>query len=171
MGSTVADSIDEYINSYSQVAKHPRVIARDIRSLKNWMAGWPNAIPDEESGYLNEKDDLVYVVPKSETSISRKFKDFAVLGRPWFRRYSKGHPTYVMDCITLYDEEKAEAFFARATLLLGLAMFIGPLWILEFVSGPLSRLGVITSFIVLFIVLVSVMTTARPFESLAAAAG
>lgn len=168
---TIADSVDDYVNTYSQLATRPRVAARDIRSLKRWIAGWPNAILDEEMGYIDQTDDLVYVAQKSESSVNRNFKDFALLGRPWFRRYPKEKMEYTMENVSLHDEERAEAFFTRATMLLGLAMLIGPLWILESVSGPLQRLGVITSFILLFFILVSFITTAKPFESLAAAAG
>jgi hypothetical protein len=73
--------------------------------------------------------------------------------------------------LMLWNEQHAQAFFTKATMVVGLGMLIGPLWVLEFVNGPLQRLGVITAFVVLFLFLLSVATTARPIESLAGAAG
>jgi hypothetical protein len=52
----------------------------------------------------------------------------------------------------------------------GLAMLIGPLWILESIADSKTRLGVITAFVVAFTVLVSSVTVAKHFEVLAATA-
>jgi hypothetical protein len=49
-------------------------------------------------------------------------------------------------------------------------MLIVPLWVLAITEGIMKRLGVITGFIVLFLGLIAFTTTARSFESLAAAA-
>lgn len=54
----------------------------------------------------------------------------------------------------------------------GLAMLIGPLWILDSISNDSKkRLGVITAFVVAFTVLLSSVTVAKHFEVLAATAG
>lgn len=53
-------------------------------------------------------------------------------------------------------------------------MLIGPLWILQHISaselGLKLRLVVITVFLILFTLLLSIITVARPFEVLAATA-
>ena len=49
-------------------------------------------------------------------------------------------------------------------------MLIGPLWILDAVGTRRAQLEVISVFIVVFLVLVSSITVAKPFESLAATA-
>lgn len=60
------------------------------------------------------------------------------------------------------------------TVMLGLAMLIGPLWVLQHLSTHQSnlqaRLGVITGFLALFTILTSLLTVAKPFEVLAATA-
>jgi hypothetical protein len=169
--STDTNREDDFINSYSQIAARARVSIRDIRSVKNWTDSWPNAIKDEEIGYVDQSEDLVYVMQKQDGLLNRKFKDFATIGRPWFRRSPKGDVQPTMENVHLYDEERAESFFGRIMMLFGLLMLISPLWILEFVSRPLPRLGIITSFVLLFYIFLSLMTTARPSECLAAAAG
>ena len=49
-------------------------------------------------------------------------------------------------------------------------MLIAPLWILAFLESQVPRLGVFSALIVLFVVLLSVTTVAKLFESLTAAA-
>ena len=67
-----------------------------------------------------------------------------------------------------------EKFVTCITIALGLAMLIGPLWLLQHFSTTKSnlrlRLIIITVFLVAFTVLLTIITVARPFETLAATA-
>lgn len=166
-----AERLDAYIDSYSRIGTRSSVIARDVQSVETWHEANPSAIHDEELGYLKRRDDLIYVNPKSSDSVLRRLLT-GVTSRsvPWFRRHPSDKQAYDPNITVLHDEERAEAVFAKTTIFVGLLMLIGPIWILEFVAGSLQRLGVITAFILLFLVLVSFATTARAFESLAAAA-
>jgi len=59
------------------------------------------------------------------------------------------------------------------TVVLGLAMLIGPLWLLQHISADQNleaRLGVISGFLCLFTILLSLFTVAKTFEVLAATA-
>jgi hypothetical protein len=49
-------------------------------------------------------------------------------------------------------------------------MFIATFWALNRLGSSLAKLGLIRDFVVLFYVVVALGTTARPFESLGAAA-
>ena len=49
-------------------------------------------------------------------------------------------------------------------------MLVGPLWLLQHLSAQQARLAVITGFLILFTILLSILTVARPFEVLAATA-
>lgn len=49
-------------------------------------------------------------------------------------------------------------------------MLIMPLWVLNFVDGTVTKLGVITVFIATFFALAALATTAKVFETLAATA-
>ena len=76
---------------------------------------------------------------------------------------------------TVYNKESLiDKFVTCATLILGLVMLIGPLWWLQHLAlgAPdlSARLWVITGFLVLFVILLSVLTVAQPFEVLAATA-
>lgn len=58
-------------------------------------------------------------------------------------------------------------------MVLGVGMLVGPLWWLQHLSakdGLKARLAVITGFLIVFTILLSILTVARPFEVLAATA-
>ena len=75
---------------------------------------------------------------------------------------------------TIYNKDSlVDKIVTFITIALGLGMLIGPLWWLQSLSGPnilKTRLEVITGFLVVFAVLLSTLTVAKPFEVLAAAA-
>lgn len=75
---------------------------------------------------------------------------------------------------TIYNKDSVvDKVVTCATMILGLAMIIGPLWLLWHLSDNQnleSRLGAITGFLVLFTILLSVLTVAKPWEVLAATA-
>lgn len=76
---------------------------------------------------------------------------------------------------TVYNKDRFfEKFLTVFTIVIGLAMLIGPLWILQHLSTQPSnlevRLGVITGFIAFFAILTSLFTVAKPYEVLAATA-
>lgn len=63
-----------------------------------------------------------------------------------------------------------ELFVAIIIVSIGLLMLIAPLWVLMFVGNQIKRLAIITAFIIVFLLLISTVTVAKPFESLAATA-
>ena len=78
---------------------------------------------------------------------------------------------------TIYNSDSfMEKISTCITIALGLALLIGPLWLLQHFStdtvrSNLSiRLVIITCFLVVFAGLLSIITVARPFETLAATA-
>jgi hypothetical protein len=72
---------------------------------------------------------------------------------------------------TVYSsDEKFERFTTASIILIGLVMLLAPMWWLEFTSASKVRLGVITGFICAFISIMSVATSNKPFEVVAATA-
>src|SRR5256885_335977 len=109
--------------------------------------------------------------------LEQRLKDLEKSHRFRLSRFWRTQPSGTGDDLgvdtgdTYYSsDEKIEQFASLVILVLGVVMLIGPLWALEFVDGPVNRLGLITVFIVFFITLVSLATVAKPFESLAATA-
>ena len=68
------------------------------------------------------------------------------------------------------SDKRIDHFVTIIIMSIGLIMLIGPLWILTYLEGLARRLAVISALILLFVVLISWTTIAKPFESLAAAA-
>lgn len=72
--------------------------------------------------------------------------------------------------LTWQHDKRLERFSKTVIAVVGLGMLIGPIWWLDYVSVVEKRLGIITGFITLFFVLLTVATNAHIFESLAATA-
>lgn len=68
------------------------------------------------------------------------------------------------------SDERIDKVIATSIVVAGLAMLIAPIWILEYVDPVAIKLGVISAFLVIFVLLLGFATTARSFETVAAAA-
>jgi hypothetical protein len=168
-------TIDKFINHYAQLASRAPLNPIDVGLVRQWFnESRPAAIDDVEANYINFGDDLVPVQPKTRSWFRKRLESSFLLNVPMMRSFFSRTPadyqTIGDDRTVWQDDKKIEMFSSLMTGCLGLAMLIGPLWILIYVVKPHQRLGVITGFIVLFYVVVAVATTARPWESLAATA-
>ncbi|KAK0615704.1 hypothetical protein B0T17DRAFT_510287 [Bombardia bombarda] len=171
---------NEYILTYSQLSKRRPVYPIDTQSVRNYLDSWPNAIKEEETAYLDHKDDLVYISERTDSFIGRRFRpgpSWATTGAIRSRRHRRSRvaddddtTAFVMDGTFIHDAGKVEELYQWAFVILGFAMLISPLWILVFVTAQIPRLAIMTCFILAFLGLVSFVTTARPFETLAATA-
>ena len=74
------------------------------------------------------------------------------------------------DNIHYASDSRIDSFVSFMIISLGLGLLISPLWILALVDNIMKRLAIITTFVVVFLSVLSLTTLARPFENLAAAA-
>jgi len=164
---------NDYILSYSQLSARNRVDGRDTESVRYWLSAWPNAIRDEEVGYLEDADDLVYVTEKSYGSLRRGFRKLCLSFLPFFRKRPAlpRDLEFIMDNIELHDNAKADGLLVWILIVVALGMLIAPLWVLSVVQSNNAKLGVITGCITMFLAAVAVTTNAKASESLAATAG
>lgn len=134
----------------------------------------PRAIEDRETRFLEYKDDLIPVLPKTKSRFRTFLESTLLLRIPVVKNIFDREPddvSIIGDGQTRWHNDKrVERFSSIVVALVGLAMLTGPLWILQYVNGSGVRLGIITGFIAVFFILVSVATTARIFDALAAAA-
>jgi hypothetical protein len=72
--------------------------------------------------------------------------------------------------VTYFSDKRIDRFITFLVVGVGMIMLIAPMWILYGLQSNLQKLGTITGFIVLFLVLVVSATVAKPFEALAATA-
>ncbi len=162
---------NDYIISYSQLSARKDVDKRDTSSVRYWLEWWPNAIRDEETGYLDHEDDLIYVTEKTYGSIRREFRKLCFRLLPTFHRHPKLPKglEFIMDNIEI-ESTQADKFLAWVLMVLALTMLIGPLWLLSIVSSTFAKLGVITGCIIVCLVAVTATTNAKASETLGATA-
>jgi len=79
-------------------------------------------------------------------------------------------PLYDRNEVKHFSDGKIDRFITVIITILGTVMLIVPLWVLPNLEDMNAKLGTITAFVVVFLGLVAYTTTAKPFESLAAAA-
>lgn len=79
-------------------------------------------------------------------------------------------PIYDKDVITYTSDKRIDRFITILVVGIGVVMLIAPMWILQAVPSNSYKLAVITTFIVVFLGIVSYATVAKPFETLAATA-
>lgn len=168
--------------------------------MRHWFENANNkVIQSEEKRFIDKDGDLIPVVPKIKTPL-RRFIDKFDKPRYWslFRDRDVGLPAAPrslpipdIDCYqinqrihgtsrdfglttTVYNKDSAiDKSVTFVTMVLGVAMLVGPLWWLQQLSSQenlKSRLAVITGFLIIFTILISILTVARPFEVLAATA-
>lgn len=158
---------------HSQIRARPQVPKRDVCSIDNWFHNNGNAILEAEMQYTKHPSDLFSLVPASKTPLRLFFersRHFRMLSFWKSKRIESDDTIIKNDYIHYRSDQKIDRFIAIFITFLGIIMLIAPLWVLAFLDGLVRRLSVISSFIVLFVVLLSFTTVARPFESLAAAA-
>jgi hypothetical protein len=79
-------------------------------------------------------------------------------------------PLYDEGLVTYHSDKRVDRFISCVVLAIGTVMLLAPMWILTVLQGSNLKLGIISLFIVLFLGLVSSVTVAKPFETLAATA-
>ncbi|PMD52381.1 uncharacterized protein K444DRAFT_573140 [Hyaloscypha bicolor E] len=167
------EKYNSFINEYYKLQHHPPAPKLDIRSVKRWLeVNHPDAISKDEAAYINHSDDLISVRPRSKSPI-RRYLESVWWRTGFFPGIFKRQPSdeLVVDGLTFwYNDDNIEAFASIVIGIAGLIMFIVPFWALDVISNTLSKLGLITGFVVLFYCMVTLCTTARSFETLAAAA-
>lgn len=69
-----------------------------------------------------------------------------------------------------YSDKKLNAFVSGVITAIGTLLLIVPIWILETLENLKVKLGVITIFVFVFLVILSSAIATKPFEALGATA-
>jgi hypothetical protein len=179
MGSLFAD---KFLNGYAQLVSRGPCKANDISSVRRWLRIIrPTAIDIREAEYIDHDDDLISIHPKTK-SPGRNFLERVAFGgspfnrtgipwlRGWFSREAPKNIVSLRNEDTVWpNDQRMEKVSSVLISVIGLAMLIGPIWILNFVKPIVYKLAVISSFIVIFFVVLAI-TRSRLYEALAATA-
>lgn len=164
---------DELALQCSQMRARPKPLERNISSVANWLVNKGNAIASAETLYLDQDDDLFPLAPRSASPLRRlleRSRRFRTLSYWRTNPRDTNLSTGFDEGVHYRSDGRIDRFVNVLILVLGTSMLITPLWILEFVSETVDRLGVITIFIVIFLGFVAFTSPAKSFETLAATA-
>ncbi|CAG9972447.1 unnamed protein product [Clonostachys byssicola] len=144
---------------------------RIVQSLKIWHYNHDHkAIAEEEQRYLTH-DDLICLVPRDKTPLRRLLDK-----SHWLRTlavWENKHievPEYDKQQISYYSDKRMDRFTSAILLIIGVVMLITPIWILEALNGIRYKLAVITTYIFVFLLILSLAMYTKPFEALGATA-
>ncbi|KAF6829740.1 hypothetical protein CMUS01_08026 [Colletotrichum musicola] len=154
----------------SKLWELPTSDGRDVENLENWFLANPGAINPPESSFIEKTADLMSIVPKVKSPLRRAQERVSNFDLSPLFKFSPAGDVYDPETVRYHSDKRIERFITATIIAVGFLMLIAPLWIIVFVSGDLQRLGVITAFVALFLCLLSSVTVAKPFETLAATA-
>ncbi|KAL2061533.1 hypothetical protein VTL71DRAFT_6910 [Oculimacula yallundae] len=163
---------NNFMIQQSQIKAFPPAYPPDIESLRNWHHNHGGSPVDPaEQVYLTHTTDLFCVVPKDRTPVrrfldrSREFRTHSI-----WRKTDSTLPSYDKGHVIVLSDKRIDKFVTFLIVSVGTAMLIAPIWILRATSDSINKLVVITVFIVVFLAILSVITVAKPAETLAATA-
>lgn len=168
----VVDEIDTILLSHSKVRSWGPAPDHAITNVENWFYNNDGAIVEKERRFITHKEDLISISKLDKPSMRRFLERHIVFRSHWLWKQDPPSDTRDVDRVMRRYEkdEKIDFVTTIVMLLVGMIMLLVPIWTLAVITTPFAKLGVITTFIVLFLLVVSYATIARPWETLAATA-
>ncbi|KAK8850954.1 hypothetical protein PGQ11_013433 [Apiospora arundinis] len=176
----ITSTISQYnalLLQQSALRNHPNAPQRDIKNINRWHYnhGW-KAIDKEETQYLQQTDDLVSITQKDKTPLrqfidkSRRLRTLRIWQLPGNNNTNAG-PQHDRDQdVSYYSDKRIDTFTSLTIVFIGIAMLLTPIWILQSLQAPTTKLVVITIFILAFLITLSYAMVTKPFEALGATA-
>ncbi|KAH7379172.1 hypothetical protein DE146DRAFT_306481 [Phaeosphaeria sp. MPI-PUGE-AT-0046c] len=160
---------NQFIDAFSKLRARPRAEDRQIDNVVHWLER--KAINKDEATFIQKKGDLISINSRSRPPLGQWIETCQSLHLWKIFRAKLVPGVHVKSATTVYSsDEKFESFTTTSIIVIGLVMLLAPMWWLEFTSTSTVRLGIITGFLCAFISIMSMATTNRPFEVVAATA-
>ncbi|KAH6884166.1 hypothetical protein B0T10DRAFT_551079 [Thelonectria olida] len=171
----ITEKIKEYntvLLAHSELRAREPAPKRNITNIQNWFENNAGAIVKEEAKFINHREDLFTISTTRKPTIRNFLESHVVFRLHWLWKKEPPPDTRQVDRETrqYVNEEKIDLVATIAIIFVGLSMLIVPIWVLAIMAAPYAKLGVITCFIVVFLVVVLYATVATPTEALAASA-
>lgn len=168
---------DELISHYSSLKSRPRASKTALKNMRTWLKNNNSPIHPLEAEFINNNNADLITMAGSPKSIIRRLAEQCIIlptrglfGAVPTQSVNQHHATFRTNIHA--SDEHVDTLASFMIFLAATAMLIAPLWLLALVAEePLHRLGTITGFLVLFLIILTWGTLARPFEILAATAG
>jgi len=138
--------------------------------VKNWLHNNPGTIVEEEVAFIEKDGDIVSLITRPKSPLRRLIERFPTL-RAWAIFRAKPRSTHVTSSTTIYHSTGAVEIAVFVIVVVGaLFLFVGSMWALQFIQDSITKLSIITAFILAFTAPLSCATVIKPFEVLAATA-
>ncbi|WYZ40171.1 hypothetical protein EsH8_IV_000512 [Colletotrichum jinshuiense] len=162
---------NEFLIQQTALKKYPKTPNRDRKNLRNWHENHDLAAIDKDEQKYLDHDDLVSVAYMEKTPL-RKAIDSSLRLRtlPIWKNKEVEAPDYDAQEVSYYSDKRMDAFASAMITAIGVTMLITPIWILQSMKDLKSKLAVITAFIFVFLLVLSLAMVAKPFEALGATA-
>ncbi|KAI0900754.1 hypothetical protein F4806DRAFT_449816 [Annulohypoxylon nitens] len=169
--STALDRYHKFLIRQSHIREFPSAPSRDVKNIKRWHQNYNcRAIDEAEQGYLNQ-DDLICLNQRDSPPL-RQLIDNSLRLRtlPIWRDRSRMPGEQGLEYVGYYSDKRLNAFVSGIITAIGTLLLIVPIWILETLESLKAKLGVITIFVFVFLVVLSSAMATKPFEALGATA-
>ncbi|KAK7913889.1 hypothetical protein PG985_011592 [Apiospora marii] len=170
IASALSQYKDSQLPQQSALGKFATAPQRDTKNINRWHYNHGDqAIAAEEMQYLQHTSDLISITEKDKTPLrqlidsSRRLRTLAI-----WRLLNPQHNGN--QDVAYYSDKRIENFASMIIVLIGIAMLLTPIWILQALHSPINKLVVITIFILAFLVTLSYAMVTKPFEVLGATA-
>jgi hypothetical protein len=163
---------DTILLAHSELRARGPALKRNIANVDNWFENNQGAIVQDEANFIKHREDLFTISTTRKPTIRHFLESHVVFRLHWLWKKEPPPDTRQADRDTrqYISDEKMDLVATVTIIFVGLAMLIVPIWVLAILTGPYTKLGVITCFIVVFLVVVLYATVATPSEALAASA-
>ncbi|KAL7943826.1 hypothetical protein V8C42DRAFT_328546 [Trichoderma barbatum] len=138
-----------------------------------YLNGYADACEEtEHTQKTRTDDDLICVVQQDKAPLRRVVDSSRIFRSMSLSETKRGQASeHDAEDVSYYSEKRLDLFVSLTTTMIGLAMLVTPLWILQSTKSLQIKLIVITVFIIVFLLVLSFGMVARPFEALGATAG
>ncbi|CAJ2505014.1 Uu.00g124080.m01.CDS01 [Anthostomella pinea] len=163
---------NKFLIQQEAVMRFPRAPHRDISNIQAWHRNHDDrAINANELRYLDQEEDLVCLVNKNKTPLGRLIDSSPRMRTlPLWQHRARDVPGYDAPYVAYYSDKRMDAFASGTIFFIGATMLVTPIWVLQALANPVMKLAVITTFVLLFLMVLSFAMVAKPFEALGATA-
>lgn len=164
--------LDKFIALQTASRRYQIPTREDVDALVQWHRSYRDcAIDREEQAYLTAGTDLLRVVPREEHPLRRMIKRAPRLNTFGFwkdkqrKQQDKSFPERLKR-----DDGWTDVTMSLATMTAGGVMLVAPLWILRIFDSARERLAVVTAFLGVVLLMLSILLPGKPLVTLGAAA-
>ena len=185
-----SSNAEQFVHVHGALRAQPRPDTHSVQSIENWLWNRPGAIDERETDFLIHREDLMGFGIQSKPPLWRGcyrvlkcWYELQIFPVSWGLKSihttvakmidkSKHSPAPDLPYpdVHQWNDARIDRFICGLLHVLGFAMLIAPLWVLSRTQDTQQKLGVISGFLFLFVLLVLILTVSKPLELLAATA-